>query len=217
MSNPARPTRRYDATNRRARAAESQSRIIEAATEVFLERGYTASTIAAIAERAGVAIETIYRAAPGKAGLLAAAVQVALAGGVEGARRPVEQREGIRRVIDEPDPRRRLHAYAATQPGVWSRVGPLLRVLDEGARGDLDLSRLKQTHEAQRLEGMRRFARLLADQQSLRPDLDSDTAADILWALCAQSTFEDLVTNRGWTHHDFHVWLGNTLASALLP
>lgn len=217
MSIPTRPTRRYDASGRRARAAEGQTRIIEAATQVFLENGYAASTIAVIAERAGVAIETVYRAAPGKAGLLAAAVQVALAGGSEAARRPVEDRTGIRRVIDEADPRRQLLAYAATQPGVWSRVGPLLRVLDEGARGDDELSRLKHTHEAQRLDGMRRFARLLAERQALRPGLDGERAADILWTLCAQSTFENLVTERGWTHHDFHIWLGDVLAAALLP
>lgn len=216
MSESTRPKRSYDASARRARAADNHARIIAAAAELFLERGYAASTIPAIAERAGVSVETIYRAAPGKSGLLAAAVQAALAGGSERAALPVDERDGIRRVIDEPDPRRRLHAYAATQPGVWARVGPLLRVLDEAARGDRELSQLKSAQEEQRLEGMRRFARLLADRQALRPEMSVDRAADILWTLCAQSTFDSLVSNRGWTHHDYRIWLGDTLAAALL-
>ena len=217
MSDSTRPSRRYDSSGRRARAAESHARIIDAATEVFLANGYASSTIPAIARNAGVAVETVYRAAPGKAGLLAAAVQVSLAGGAERAAQPVEDREGIRRVIDESDPHRRLHAYAATQPGVWSRVGPLLRVLDEGARGDEELRRLKEGHEDQRLNGMKRFARLLAEDHALRPDLEVDRAADILWTLCAQSTFDALVTHRGWTHHEYRTWLAETLADALLP
>lgn len=216
MSDNARPRRRYDASSRRTRAAENHARIITAAGELFLERGYVGSTVPAIAARAGVAVETVYRAANGKAGLLAAAVQAALAGGPERAAVPVEEREGIRRVIDEPDARRQLLAYAATQPGVWSRVGPLLRVLDEAAAADEELAQLKLAHAEQRHTGLRRFASLLADEGALRADLTVDRATDVIWTLCAQSTFESLVTARGWTHREYREWLGDTLADALL-
>jgi len=217
MSPTARPKRRYDASNRRARASENHARIIDAATRMFQENGYVGTTIPAIAARAGVAVETVYRAAPGKAGLLAAAVQAALAGRADRADVPVEEREAIRRVIDEPDPRRQLHAYAATQPGVWSRVGPLLRVLDEAAAGDDELAQLKAAHEAQRHAGLHRFAALLTQRDALRPDITTDRATDILWTLCAQATFEALVTKRGWTHSQYREWLGDTLSDALLP
>src|SRR5215213_7951812 len=103
MSDATRPRRQYDSSSRRARAAKNHARIVDAAAGLFLERGYVGATIPAIAVRAGVAVETVYRAANGKAGLLAAAVQAALAGGAERAELPVEEREGIRRVIDEPD------------------------------------------------------------------------------------------------------------------
>src|SRR6478752_4429018 len=111
MSDPARPRRSYDSSGRRARAAESRVRIVNAAAELFLKRGYVGTTVPAIADHAGVAVETVYRATPGKAGLLAAAVQAALAGGADRAELPVEEREGIRRVIDEPEARRQLFAY----------------------------------------------------------------------------------------------------------
>ena len=133
MVENARPRRRYDATLRTQRAARTRERILETAHRVFLERGYAGATIPSIATQASVAVETVYRAAPGKAGLLAAVVDAALAGGSENAALAVEARPGIRRVIEEEDPVRKLQLYAATQPGVYGRAAGILRVLDEAA------------------------------------------------------------------------------------
>ncbi len=217
MSDTARPRRTYDATSRRVRASATRVRIVEAATRAFLDRGYAAATIPQIAADAGVAVETVYRSASGKAGLLAAAVQAALAGGVDRADLPVEQRTGIRRVIEATDPQQALRAYAMTQPGVWSRVGPLLRVLEAAAPTDQTLVELREQHAAQRLSGMRRFAGHLDDQGALAAELSVDRAADILWTLCAQANFEALVTTRGWTSAEYVDWLSQSLISALLP
>jgi AcrR family transcriptional regulator len=216
MSESARVRRRYDAPRRRQRAAETRVKIIEAATRVFLERGYARATIPQIAAEAGVAVETVYRSAGGKAALLAEAVQAALAGGVERADVPVEERPAIRRVIEETDPRRQLHAYAATQPGVWGRVGPLLRVLDAAATTDESLVELRDRLAVQRLNGLRRFAALLAERGALRPGLTVDRAADIIWTVCARSTYDSLVTARGWTPAEYRDWLAETLAACLL-
>ncbi len=217
MSPDTTPKRRYDASRRREQAAGTRHRIVEAAAALFVERGYAGTTIPAIAAGAGVAVETVYRSATGKAGLLAAAVQAALAGGVERSERPVEQREGIRRVIEEPDPRRQLADYAHTQPGVWTRVGPLLRVLDSAASSDPALERLQADLATQRLDGMRRLADLLDGQGRLRPGLTAARAADLVWTLCAQANFDALVGQRGWTHREYESWLADMLAAALLP
>jgi AcrR family transcriptional regulator len=189
---------------------------VEAATQVFLQRGYVGATIPLIAAQAGVAVETVYRAVEGKAGLLEASVQAALAGGVTRADVPVQQRPGIRRVIEEPDPRRQVALYAATQPGVWSRVGPLLRVLEAAAANDVNLQALRDEHARQRRRGMGDFARLLAERGALRPGLSVDRAADILWTLCAQANYDALVTGCGWTHTEYRDWLAQTLAQTLL-
>jgi AcrR family transcriptional regulator len=175
------------------------------------------ATIPQIAAEAGVAVETVYRSASGKAGLLADAVQAALAGGVERADVPVEERPGIRRVIEETDPGRQLQAYAATQPGVWGRVGPLLRVLDAAATTDESLVELRDRLAAQRLNGLRRFAALLAERRALRPGLTVDRAADIIWTVCAQANYDSLVSARGWTPAEYRDWLAETLAAGLLP
>ena len=208
--------RRYDAPKRRRQAAETRAKVIDAARRVFLERGYAGATIPRIAAEAGVAVETVYRAATGKAGLLEAAVQAALAGGVARADVPVEERPAIRRVVEETDPRRRLRAYAATQPGVWSRVGPLLRVLDAAASSDQHLIALREQHAATRLQGLRRFAALLADRGEMRPGMSADRAADIIWTVCGQANFDALVIARGWSHDDYRDWVADSLIGALL-
>lgn len=216
MSDMASPRRRYDSTKRRRQADETRRRIVDSAARLFVERGYAGTTVPAIAGEAGVAVETVYRSSTGKAGLLREAIQAVLAGGAERAELPVEQRPGIRRVIEEPDPRRQLQAYAATQPGVWSRVGPLLRVLNE-AGGDPTLAELRAELADQRLHGLRSFASLLADRGVLSEGLTVDEARDLIWTLCAQANYDALVTERGWSHDRYRRWLGEALIAALLP
>ena len=216
MSENATPRRRYDSSKRRERASQTRRRIIDAAARVFVERGYTGATIPLIAREAHVAVETVYRSTSGKAGLLREAIQASLAGGAERAELPVEQRPGIQRVIDETDPRRQIRAYAATQPGLWSRVGPLLRVLDQAA-GDPELAVLRADLAEQRLNGLIGFATLLAERGALKADLTIDRARDLIWTLCAQANYDALVTARQWSHTEYREWLSETLAAALLP
>jgi AcrR family transcriptional regulator len=216
MSENARPRRRYDSTSRRVQAGRTRARILEAAQRVFLERGYAGATIPRIAAEAEVAVETIYRTAPGKPGLLAAAVETALAGGLDNANLPVEQRPGIRRVIEEEDPVRKLQLYAATQPGVYGRAGGLLRVLDEAATSIPDLAQLRERYAASRLEGMRQLAKQLAEQQTLRAGLSPQQAADILVTVCSRANYDSLVTERGWSPEDYQGWVADTLVRTLL-
>jgi AcrR family transcriptional regulator len=216
MSESARPKRRYDGAGRRRRAEATRAKVVAAAARVFLEHGYTGATIPAIAAEAGVALQTVYRAAPGKAGLLAAAVTAAVAGGSERSRVPIEERPAIRAVIEETDPHRQLALYAHTQPGIWSRVGPLLRVLQAAAASEPDLRRLQQEQAAQRLAGLTRFARLLQERGALREGLTPEHAADIIVTLGSLATYNTLVITRGWTDNQYEAWLADTLQHALL-
>ena len=209
------PRRRYDASGRRAKAAQTRARVIAAAYRVSIERGYAGATIPLIAAAAGVAVETVYRAAPGKAGLLAEAVQAALAGGAARAEQPVEQRRGIRRVIDEPDPRRAIRLYAGTQPGLWARTGPLLRVLDAAAPSDPRWSTCSGGSPISACTARGGWP-IGSPAWALRRDLPVDRARDVVWTLCAQANFDALVTTRGWSHDEYRDWLAELLASALL-
>jgi len=216
MSENARPKRQYDSTRRREQAARTREQIVLAAGQVFVERGYAGATIAVIAVRAGVAVETVYRSASGKAGLLAAAVQAALAGGVARADVPRDQRPAIRAMIEETDPRVRFTQYAEMITGVYRRTGPLLRVLDVAAASDEELAALRDSLERQRWQGQRRFAQALAEAGTLRPGLTPDTAADVIYALQSPAVHDSLVLDRGWSPEAYRDWLADLLARALL-
>ena len=116
----------------------------------------------------------------------------------------------------ETDPRRQLAAYADTQPGVWSRVGPLLRVLDAAAGTDAALVELQEGQAQQRLGGLRRFGAALAATGALRPGLNAERAGDLIWTICAQANYDALVTALGWSHQEYRDWLSDTLAASLL-
>ena len=216
MSEDARPRRRYDATLRTRRAGQTRARILEAAQRAFLARGYAGATIPSIATEAGVAVETIYRAAPGKAGLLAAVVEAALAGGSENAALAVEARPGIRRVIEEKDPVRKLQLYASTQPGVYGRAGGILRVLDEAAPSTPELADLRDGYADRRLAGMRHLGSQLAERGALRTGLSPERAADILVTVCSRANYDSLVIDRGWTPRAYRDWVADTLVRTLL-
>ncbi|MGH3367795.1 MAG: TetR/AcrR family transcriptional regulator [Nocardioidaceae bacterium] len=216
MSENTRPKRRYDSTGRRRQAEDTRARVVAAATQVFLERGYAGATIPAIAAEAGVALQTVYRAAPGKAGLLAAAVTAAVAGGSARAEGPVEERPAIRAIIDEPDRAQQLRRYTHTQPGIWARVGPLLRVLEAAASSEPELRQLQHDEDAQRHAGLTRFGQLLQERGALREDLNPEHAAEIIMTLGSLATYDSLVATHGWTHDEYETWLADTLQHCLL-
>ena len=209
--------RKYDSPVRRAQAATTRARIVEAARRLFVEHGYAGTTIPAIAAEAGVAVETVYRSTQGKAGLLAEAVRAAVADGVRRAEVPVPERPAIRRIIDEPDPVRQLALYAATQPGIWSRVGPLLGVLDAAASSDPSLVELREQISAERRHGLRNgLGRLLEQRGVLRPGLTAARAGDIVYAICGQANYQALVGDCGWSEDEYRDWLTETLVAAIL-
>ena len=217
MSEDVKPRRRYNATRRQAQAAQTRQDILAAAHQLFLARGYAGTTLAAIAQAAGVVVETIYRAYGSKAELFKTVVRAAVAGGAARAQVPPEQRPAIQAVIAETDPHRQLELYAATQPGIHARAGPLLRVLIGAAATDPELAELWTQIEDERLAGMGRFAQLLADRGVLRAGLSVQEARDLLWTLNALTVHDLLVLRCGWSPERYRDWLAGALARELLP
>ena len=123
----------------------------------------------------------------------------------------------IRAIIEEPDPAKQLHLYAHTQPGIWQRVGPLLRVLEAAAVSESDLRKLQQEQDSDRHAGLSRFTQLLEEHGALRKDLTPQHAADIIMTLGSFATYDSLVATRGWTHDQYETWLTNTLQHSLWP
>jgi TetR/AcrR family transcriptional regulator, regulator of autoinduction and epiphytic fitness len=170
----------------------------------------------AIASEAGVVVETIYRAFGSKAGLFKAVIEAAVAGGSTRAETAPEDRPAILAVRNEPDPHRQLELYAATQPGIHRRAGPLSRALVEGAANDPELREVLEGFEALRLNGLGRFAALLAERGALRPGVSVEEARDIMWTLCSPAVHDLLVIDRGWPSERYRDWLADALKCALL-
>jgi AcrR family transcriptional regulator len=217
MTRAVKPSRRYDSPHRRKQAAQTRRAIVAAGSRLFLERGYAGTTMAAIAAEAGVVVETVYRAFDGKAALFRAVVEAALAGGVERSEQPVEERPAIAAVIAEPDPARQVELYAATQPGIHRRAGPLFRALRDARALDPELARIWEDMEAWRREGQGRFAEMLASRGVLRPSLSAASAGDIVWTLCSLAVHDLLVIERGWSLRRYGDWLASALKRELLP
>jgi AcrR family transcriptional regulator len=216
MSEEVKTRRPYESRRRQAQAAQTRRDIVAAAGKLFRERGYSATSMPLIASEAGVVVETIYRAFGSKAGLFKAVVEAALAGGTTRAEVPVEERPAIRAMIEEPDPRRQVVLYAATQPGIHRRSGALLRALQGAVATDPELGSLWDELEAWRLTGQGRFVGMLAEQGVLRPGLSVEDARDIVWTLCSLAVRDLLVVARGWSEERYRAWLTDALTHELL-
>jgi TetR/AcrR family transcriptional regulator, regulator of autoinduction and epiphytic fitness len=210
------PRRTYDSTRRLAQAAQTRLDVLTAARELFPERGYVGTTINEVATAAGVAVETIYRAFGSKAALFKGVLEAAIAGGAERATIPPERRPAVRKIAEEPQPRRVLELHAATQPGIHARSGPYNRVLREAASADPDLATVWRQLEAQRLAGMMRLAQRLHDLGALRPGLSVQEAGDILWTVNSHAVYDLLVVQRGWPPDRYRDWIVATNVHALL-
>ena len=215
MVESVKPRRRYQSPRRAAQAAQTRRDIVTAAGLLFRERGYGVP-LTEIASEAGVVVETVYRIFGSKAGLFRATVEAVLAGGASRAEIPVEERPAIRAILDEPDPLRQVAAYAATQPGIHRRAGPLLRALRDARGSDPELGRLWDEMEAWRLDGHGRFVRMLADRGALRPGLTVDAGTGVAWTLCSLAVYDLLVLGRGWGDERYQAWLTDILARELL-
>jgi len=215
MTDEVKSRRRYDSRRRLEQAAQTRREIITAAGRLFRDRGYGVP-MPAIADEAGVVVETIYRIFGSKAGLFRAVIEALLAGGPARAERPVEERPAIRAIVEEPDPGRQIARYAATQPGIHRRAGPLLRALRDAKASDPELGRLWDGLEAWRLEGQGRFVEHLAEQGALRSDRSIEEAKDLVWTLCSLAVHDLLVIERGWTAERYQAWLEGALAREVL-
>jgi AcrR family transcriptional regulator len=209
------PKRRYVSDLRRQNAEATRLRIAEAARTLMLERGYAATTMADVAQAAGVVVQTLYSACPGgKPGLAKVVYDVTLAGDAQPI--PQSARPQVQAIIAEPDPVQKLSMFAAMAVTIFQRVGPVHRVLRAAAAADAGLSDLLASTEQQRLVGSRGPAEDLAAIGALRTGLTVERAADQIYALTSFELFERFTEICGWSVGDFQDWLARILAEALL-
>jgi AcrR family transcriptional regulator len=215
MADEVKTTRRYDSTRRQEQAASTRAKIVDAAQRLFVANGYVATSMAAIAAEAGVALKTVYAAFETKSGVLSAVWNRLLRGDDEPV--PVAQRDWYRQVIEEPDPRRKLRLNARNARAARDRFGPLLEVIRTGAPSDPDIGALWARIQSEFHDNQRAIVETLDERDALKKSLDVEAATDLLWTLNHPSVYQLLVGERGWTPERYEKWLGDVLCSQLLP
>jgi len=213
MPPPVNPKRRYDSTRRREQAESTRVHILESAQMLFERDGYAATTMAAIARAAGVALKTVYLAFETKSGVLRAVWDTLLRGAPD---IPVADQPWYREMIDEPDPARQLALNARNARDVKGRIGGVLRAIRDAAPVDRDVDDLWRLIQTDFYENQGAIVRSLRRRKALRRGLDVARATDILWTLNHPDVWHLLVDERGWTPVQWERWFADTSAAQLL-
>jgi AcrR family transcriptional regulator len=188
--------------------------VVDGARTLFLERGYAATTIDAISERADVPAPTVYRLFSSKLGILKALLDVSIGGDDQPV--TVEERPDVASLFTERDARRLLAGFAGVTTAINQRTNDVYRVLQSAAGSDPAAAELLGEIQQQRDHGQGRIARTLARRRALRAGLNERDAADLIHALMAPELYRLLVGDRGWTAERYQQWLATTLTQQLL-
>lgn len=199
-----------------ARTRLARAAVVDAARDLFLERGYGATTVEAISEQADVPMATVYRLFSSKLGILKALLDISIAGDDEAV--PVAARPDVTAIAHaDGDARHRLRGFVAFAAGINDRVAPIYRILVSAAGTDPDAAALLDGLTQQRQKGQRMIARSLARAGALRPDVRERDAADVVHALLSPEVYRLTVVDRGWSGDRYRRWITDLLTHQLLP
>ncbi len=204
----------YDSSSRKEAARVTHQAIVEAARSVFLARGYAAATMPAIAQAAGVALDTVYATVGKKPALFRLLIEMAISGTDSVVQ--AGERDYVQAIRTESDVAGKLRIYAAALRGIQQRLAPLFCVLQGAASLDPELARLWKNISERRAKSMRLFAADLAATGRLRPNLSVAKAADIIWTMNSPEFYLLLVEERGWSPKEFEDWLVDAWIRLLL-
>jgi AcrR family transcriptional regulator len=199
---------------RRERARATRRAVLAAARRLFVGDGYGATTIQAVADEAGVAVQTVYAAFGNKRTILAELLDVSIAGDDEAV--VVNAREWMRPVWEAPTAAERLRAYAAAVARIMAGAGDVFAVVTAAAATDPDVVELAATAEQRRRIGAASVVESVRSVGALRPGLEPERAVDVLWLLNSPAVFGQLVRQAGWSQQEYESWLADAMVRELL-
>jgi AcrR family transcriptional regulator len=212
MTEPVKKMRTYDSSRRRAQARETQRAVLDAARQLFVEKGYGRTTIADVARSAGVSVETVYGAFGNKATLLHRLWDVTIGGDDEEI--TYHERPEILALRAEPDLARRFAMQAALFTQTARRIVPFLLAVQGAAATEPAAAEMLAEMGRQRLEGLSVMAREAAATGQLA--VTETECRDFVWATTDGVLWQRLVNERGWSDERFQDWLGQMWISALV-
>ncbi len=210
---PEAPRRSYRSGLRDEQARGTARRVVEAGRALFVERGYAATTIDAIADRAGVSRKTVFNAVGGKPALLKLAWDWALVGDDEPV--PMAQRPEVQALMAETDPDALVARWARFDAAISARLALLYPVLQIAADGDPDVAALNRQSEDNRLGGARALVEALGELGGLRPGLRRQRATEVVATLMDPVAYRRLVHDAGWTFDEYADHLERMVTAAI--
>lgn len=206
--------RRYNSSRRKEQALQTRRQIVEAARQLFLSRGYAGATIEAIAQQAGVAVETVYAIFGNKRAILARLIDVSLVGDEESI--PLLEREGPQAVMKETDQHRQIEVFAEDIYEIMSRMTPVFEIIRTAAKTDTEIAGMYENMLNSRVQGLMAFVQALMKNGPLREGVTAESAAETVWTLTSADVITLLMTHRGWSAENYKRWLKAMLTRFLL-
>jgi AcrR family transcriptional regulator len=195
------------------RARQTRRRIVGAASTLFVERGYGATTLDQVAKQAGVAVQTVYFHFGNKATLLKQALDLAAVGDDE----PVAllDRPWFDQLKEEPDPARILELWVANSRSILERIAPIMTVIRGTMGSDPDLAAQWHINEQQRRTAYRALADLLNDRHLLKPGLDVQEASELAFLIVSVEGYFLATATLAWTPDRWEQTVVSLLITAL--
>jgi AcrR family transcriptional regulator len=203
-------SRTYHSPLRAEQADQTRQRVLSAARELFLERGYAAAKVQDVAAAAGVSPDTIYVSLGGKKGLL----EGVWAQGVTGPNDPDggDRRDRVEAISSSSaDPRDRLRQLVNLSCETLERVSPVHAVLRAAAAGHPFAADLQSRMLESRLETQSRNLLAVLGDAVLQPGVTAADAAEHYSALLSPELFHLLTVTRGWTLDRYELWVWEIL------
>ena len=205
--------RKYSSAVRDEQAARTRARILDAASELFLERGYARTTMKDIADLAGVARDTVHAVFGSKARVLTALIDLRLV--PDGSVANVTQRADAQAVRDEVDQRKQIELFARFITGLSIQLRPVFEILRTASAVEPEMAKVFEEMDRFRMNNMQTYAKWIAARGPLRVSMKR--AGEIIWALASPDVGRMLCDELGWTQTQHATWLSDTLIRTLLP
>jgi AcrR family transcriptional regulator len=192
---------------RRARSQRTSQRVLDAARELFLDHGYSQTTVDAIAGRAGVTGQTVLNQFGTKCDVLAAVVDQAVVG--DAAPLALSERSWFTQRDGEPAAEA-VARYVAEGTAILARVAPIYDVV-RSASARPEVKELLLENRRRRRADQRDLIDTLVAAGHLRPDVDADQAADIVYGVMNEDVYLLFTVDRRWSRRRFSDWVADTL------
>ncbi len=206
--------RSYENEQRRTQSEATRRRILDTARELVIQHGYLGTTIAELARRAEVHVDTVYALVGRKPVILRELVEEA----ISGTDRPIAalDRDYVQQIQAEADAGRKLDLYAAAMARIHARLAPLFLALRDASRTDAEAAEVWQRISERRATNMRLLAAELLATGQLRTGLSTDEVADLIWVTNSPDVHQLLVSDRGWSDPQYREWLADSWRRLLL-